>query len=120
MCCAVALKNLDIIEREGLVERAAVMGERFLSSLKRLESLPLIGEVRGLGLVAGVELAGDKKGAPCPAGVSAKVQAYNEAHGLICRVRDDTIMLAPPLVITEEQIDRIVNTLGESIANASK
>lgn len=120
VCCAVALRNLEIIEQEGLVERSAAMGRRLLAGLKQLESLSLVGEVRGLGLMAGVELAGDRKGAPCPPGVGARVLEYTESHGLIHRIRDDSIMLAPPLVVTEGQIDAIVNVLGEAIANAAK
>ncbi|MBA7684852.1 Adenosylmethionine-8-amino-7-oxononanoate aminotransferase [subsurface metagenome] len=60
-CCAVALKNLEIIEREGLVERAAEAGERLLDGLKTLYDLRAVGEVRGLGLmaaVAGIVLTG--------------------------------------------------------------
>src|SRR5205823_9928861 len=57
-CCAVGLANVAIIEREGLVERAARMGTWFVDQLKRqLEPLPLVGQVRGLGLMAAVELA---------------------------------------------------------------
>ncbi len=120
VCCAVALRNLDIIEQEGLVGRAAAMGSRLMAGLKQLESLSLVGEVRGIGLMAGVELAGGKAGAPCLAGVSAKVLEYTESHGLIHRIRDDSIMLAPPLTITEEQIDSVVNILGEAISAAAK
>ncbi|MGH7378368.1 MAG: aspartate aminotransferase family protein, partial [Candidatus Methylomirabilales bacterium] len=66
-CCAVALKNLEIIEREGLVERAAKMGERLLKGLRTLSSLPAVGDVRGLGLMCGVELVADKASkAPFP------------------------------------------------------
>src|ERR671937_401601 len=55
-CCAVALANLAIIEREGLVDRAARVGPWFLAQLRQLESLPQVGEVRGLGMMAAVEL----------------------------------------------------------------
>lgn len=120
VCCAVALRNLDIIEQEGLVENAKAMGERLAAGLKKLETLPLVGDVRTMGLMAGIELAGDKQGAPCPPGAIAKVQQYTESHGLIHRTRDDSIMLAPPLVVTENQIDTIVNILGEAIVAAGK
>ena len=119
VCCAVALRNLDIIREERLVERAAAMGERLLSGLRQLESLPLVGEVRGLGLMAALELAADKKGTPAPAGVNGRVMDYLESHGVFTRVRDDSVMLAPPLVITEQQIDTIVNVLGEAITSVA-
>ena len=62
MCCAVGLRNVEIIEDEGLVERAAVMGKRLMAGLEELYNLPNVGEVRGLGLMAGVELVADKGG----------------------------------------------------------
>jgi putrescine---pyruvate transaminase len=118
VCCAVGLANLDIIEREGLVERAGAMGKRLIGGLKQLESSPGVGEVRGMGLMAALELAADKVGTPLPASMAAgsKVGAYAQEHGVILRTRGDIIMLAPPLVITEEEIDRIVNVIGDGIA----
>src|SRR5512133_977891 len=62
VCCAVALANLDIIERENLAANAAAMGEKLLAGLRQLESIPMVGEVRGVGLMAAVELAADKQG----------------------------------------------------------
>ena len=60
VCCAVGLRNIDIIEQEGLAERAAVMGKRLLAGLETLRSLPAVGDVRGLGMMCGVELVEDK------------------------------------------------------------
>ena len=59
-CCAVALANLDILEREHLVERAAAAGARLLEKLRGLESLDGVGNVRGLGMMAAVEVVADK------------------------------------------------------------
>lgn len=117
VCCAVGLKNLDIIEREGLVQRAAEMGERLVAGLKQLESLPGVGEARGVGLMAAIELAADKQGTPLPAAMSAggKVSKYAAEHGLLMRIRGDVILFAPPFVISEEQVDCMVNTVGEGI-----
>ena len=117
-CCAVALKNLEILEREGLVERAARMGERLLKGLQTLSALPAVGDVRGLGLMCGVELVADKATkAPFPPErkVGERVRGAAEARGLFTRIRGDVILLAPPLVVTEAQVDRIVQILGEAI-----
>jgi adenosylmethionine-8-amino-7-oxononanoate aminotransferase len=117
-CCAVALRNLDILEREGLVERSAKMGERLLKGLKTLSSLAAVGDVRGLGLMCAVELVADKVSkAPFPPArkVGEEVRRAVEARGLFTRIRGDVILLAPPLVITEAQVDRIVQILGEAI-----
>ena len=66
--CAAGLANLEIIEREGLVERAAVVGARMLERLKPTEELEAVAEVRGVGLMLGVELAGERDAAPVAAG----------------------------------------------------
>ena len=113
-CCAVALANLDIIEREGLVERAARMGERLLRGLERLTSLETVGEVRGLGLMAAVELVEDKESrAPLAAAAQARLAALE--RGLIIRQKGSILMMAPPLVISEAQVDQMVGILGDSI-----
>src|SRR5256714_3023461 len=60
VCCAVGLRNVEIIETEGLAERAAVMGRRLLGGLEGLRDLPVVGDVRGLGMIGGVELVTDR------------------------------------------------------------
>lgn len=116
--CAVGLKNIEIIEREGLVERAAEMGARLLKGLQSLASLPGVGEVRGLGLMGAVELVRDKnthQTFPATEKVGPRVLAEGRKRGVLYRNRGDVIMMAPPLVVTADQIDRLVNVLGESI-----
>lgn len=117
-CCAVALRNLEILEKEGLVERAEKMGQRLLDGARSLLDLPAVGEVRGLGLMVAVELVADRatKAAFDPAkNVIGRVRKELEARGLFTRVVRDIILLAPPLVITEAQVDRIVQILREGI-----
>src|SRR6201982_230956 len=60
VCCAVGLRNIEIIESEARVERAAVMGRRLLAGLEELRDLPVVGDVRGLGMMCGVELVTDR------------------------------------------------------------
>lgn len=118
-CCAVALKNIDIIERENLVARAAASGERLLRGLRTLQSMDGIGNVRGLGLMAAVEVVADKSTKqlfPPEAGVTQKLTDALLDRGLYTRVALDCICLAPPLVTTDAEIDRIVNTAGEAVA----
>ncbi len=126
-CCAVGLANLDIFERERLVERAASMGARLQAGLQSLRDLPPVGDVRGLGLIAGVELVKDKGTKEPALGPGGRVIAEARKRGLITRIRGgqagdfpigDTICLAPPLVITEAQVDRIVEILHDSIKAA--
>jgi putrescine aminotransferase len=127
-CCAVGLANVDIIEREGLVERAQVQGDRFRAGLSTLLSLPAVGEVRGIGMLAAVELVEDKGSKKPAAGLGAKVVAECGRRGLILRQRGasdgppasgDSLCLAPPLMTPEATLDRIVQIVGDSIVAAS-
>lgn len=127
VCCAVGLANIDIMEKEALPERAKVQGNRFRAGLETLLSLPCVGEVRGIGLLAAIELVEDK-GSKAPAkGLGAKVVAEAANRGLIIRLRGaadgppasgDVICFAPPLSIPEATLDRIVSIIGDSIQAA--
>ncbi len=119
-CCAVGLRNLEIIEQEGLVARAEARGARLLAGLRAATAdLRAVGEVRGLGLMVAVELVADRatKAAFDPGlQVIGRIKAEMEARGLFTRSVRDIILLAPPLVITEAQVDRIVEIVRDSIA----
>jgi adenosylmethionine-8-amino-7-oxononanoate aminotransferase len=117
-CCAVALANIDILEREGLIERAATQGRRLLAGLHTLAEQPGVGDVRGLGMMAAIELVADQatKQAFAPAdNIGPRVSAEMLKRGLWTRVVGDTICLAPPLVTSEDEIDRIIEIVGEAI-----
>jgi adenosylmethionine-8-amino-7-oxononanoate aminotransferase len=116
--CAVGLANLAIIEREGLVEHAAQMGKYLLEQLETLRSLRYVGDVRGLGLLARVELVKDTatKESFAPADhVGDRVMAEARRRGLISRNRGEVICIAPPLVIEKDEIDQLVGILRDSI-----
>jgi adenosylmethionine-8-amino-7-oxononanoate aminotransferase len=119
-CCAVGLANLAIIEREGLVERAASVGSWFQALLTRqLESLPAVGQVRGLGMMAAVELVDRAQRGPAlydgALGLATRVVERCVERGQIPRRVNNTICLAPPLISTEDQLTRLVDVLGEAI-----
>ncbi|NTU77915.1 MAG: aspartate aminotransferase family protein [Chloroflexales bacterium] len=121
VCCAVALANLQIIEGEDLVERAAQHGAHLLGRLKALEQLEHVGEVRGLGLLAGVEIVADRETKarfPAEAGVGKRLRAELTRRGLYTRVLGEVICLAPPLITSVAQLDRIADILHESIPAA--
>jgi 4-aminobutyrate aminotransferase-like enzyme len=122
------LRNVQIIEDENLVERSAEMGKRLLAALEELYNLPNVGEVRGLGMMCGIELVSDR-GSKAPAlGLGARITREALARGLLLRVRagsadpaiGDTICLAPPLMTPEEIIDRILEVLRAAIVAATK
>ena len=118
VACAVALANLDILEKESLVERSVILGARLLERLREGQSHPNVGEVRGLGLMAAVELVADKstkKHFPAAAGVGAKLGEALYARGLCTRLLGETICLAPPLSSSDAQIDRIADIVLDTI-----
>ncbi len=117
-CCAVALRNLQIIEDEGLIKRVAQAGYRLLEKLRPLASLDGVGDVRGLGLLAAVEVVADKATKqlhPPEVQVSQRLSEALLERGLYTRVLADTICLAPPFISSDEQIDRIVDIIGDAI-----
>jgi putrescine---pyruvate transaminase len=117
-CCAVALSNLNIIERERLVERSAAGGARLLEKLRTLEALNGVGHVRGQGLIAAVEVVGDKTTKslfPAEAGMTQKLTDALLERGLYTRVALDCICIAPPLVTTDAQLDRIVDIVRDAV-----
>jgi adenosylmethionine-8-amino-7-oxononanoate aminotransferase len=119
-CCAVALRNLDIIDRERLIDRADAAGSRLLEKLRGLEQLEGVGHVRGQGLMAAVEVVADKatkRQFPAEAGVSQKLTDALLNRGLYTRVVLDCICLAPPLVTSDEVIDRIVAIVQDAVAS---
>jgi adenosylmethionine-8-amino-7-oxononanoate aminotransferase len=127
---AACLSTLDILEREGLVERAAVLGERALARLQELRALPHVGDVRGRGLLLAVEILADtrtKRPFPRADQRAEAVAARAFAEGLIvyptagCATgtEGDAVMLAPPLVVTEDELDEMIAILGRALAAAA-
>ncbi|MGH9337892.1 MAG: aspartate aminotransferase family protein, partial [Vicinamibacteria bacterium] len=118
--CRVALANMDIIEREGLVEQAKKKGRRLLEGLKSaLASHSHVGDVRGLGMMCAVEIVKDKatkEEFPASEKVGFRIHEETEKRGLFSRTRGDVFVLAPPLVTSDADIDRVVDVLGESVA----
>lgn len=113
--CAVGLANLDILEREGLAERAKAVGPRLQDGLKSLLEFSFVGDVRGLGLICGVEIVGDKANKTPDPALAGKIANAAQARGLRTRVVGSTLAFAPPLVISEDEIDEIVRILGAAM-----
>jgi adenosylmethionine-8-amino-7-oxononanoate aminotransferase len=128
VCCAVGLRNVEIIENEGLVERATVMGRRLLAGLEGLRDLPVVGDVRGLGMMCGVELVADGNTKAPALGLGGRFVREALARGLLPRIRvgsadppiGDTICLAPPLMTPPEVLDRIPGILHDALVATSR
>jgi taurine-pyruvate aminotransferase len=121
--CAAAAENLSIIEEENLLSRVVSMGEYLLAGLNELRELPLVGDVRGRGLLCGVEMVADKKTKE-PLGEQKMIQLVGEmaaAGVLVGRTNrslpglNNTINLAPAYVVTREDIDTILQTMRRAI-----
>jgi putrescine aminotransferase len=105
---AVALANLAIIEREDLLGRAVEIGARMLDRLQPAQELDAVAEVRGVGAMLGVELAADRDSGPVARAALGK--------GVVVRASGQKIVMSPPLVISEEDADRIVDVLLGELA----
>ena len=120
--CAVALAMMDIIENEDFVGQAQTKGKHLLVKLKEaLADHPHVGEVRGLGMMCGVELVKNKATKEmfdASDGVGAKVHAETVKRGMFSRVRGDCYCVAPPIVTSESTIDDIASILGDSVKAA--
>ena len=120
--CAAGLKNIEIMEREDLLAYATKIGAYFQTRLKALESLPLVGNVRGRGLMLCVENVTNKNTKEVlPDGINESKRISNlcEDMGLIVRPLGHLNVMSPPLVITEAQVDFITETLEKAITSVT-
>jgi putrescine aminotransferase len=117
--CAVALANIETIEREGLLERVRVMSGVLAELVAPLREHPEVGEVRQMGLMVGIELVADRATRqrwPVELGRGRRAAAEARDRGLLTRgLLDDILSLAPPFTISEEMLGRAVEILAESI-----
>jgi putrescine---pyruvate transaminase len=117
-CCAVAVRNLQILREERLIERAATLGAHLAARLQPLARMDHVGHIRAQGLIAAVEVVADKTTkAQFPPDASTSQRLYDALleRGLYTRVLFDCICLAPPLVVSEEELDRMVAIIAEAI-----
>jgi len=115
MACAVGLKNLEIMERENYPQRARDLGKRLLDGLKTLLEFPFVGDVRGLGLVCGVEIVSNKETKTPDPALTMKIFKSAEKHGLRSRPLGNTLAFSPPLCINEDEVDEIIKRLGAAM-----
>jgi putrescine aminotransferase len=110
--CAIALKNLEIVEREGLIGNAREMGAYLLDGLRTLLDLPVVGEVRGRGLMLGIELVTDKdtKEPATALGKALGVRFVPET-GVFVRNVFNALVLSPPFTFQREHCDAVVDAL---------
>ena len=125
MACAGAEAVLDYINDNNLVEQSDKMGRIFIEKLQKLNKYPVVGDIRGIGLLMGVEFVKDKETKePLGFNFSAGIASYWFVKGIIITggvqgsadgVNGDALQIAPPFIINEEEIDVIVKTVEEAI-----
>ena len=121
VACAAALKAIEIYQRDNLFAHAAGVGAYMQQKLQALADHPLVGEVRGKGLIAAVELVADKASRkPFPDGrVGAAARQFCQDRGLLIRaVSGSSMAFCPPLITTQEQIDEMIEMFAPAIDDA--
>jgi len=120
---AVALEVLRIYEEMDVNGRARRLGRRMIDGLKAFADHPLVGDVAGVGMIAGIELVQDKatRSGFAPAGHAGKVvDRLGHEHGLVLRVIGDRIAFAPPLIISEGEIDEMLSGVARTLDAAHR
>ena len=118
VCCAAALKNLEIMEREQLLEHVRTTGPYFEEKMSRLGDLPLVGDARGRSYMFALEFVSDRKTKqlfPPETEIARRITDAARRRGLLARGIGEMVLISPPLILTREQIDFITGVLRESI-----
>lgn len=118
VCTAVALRNLELMEEREIFEHAAVMGEKMQERLADFTDHPLVGDVRGVGLLGALELVANKEtkeAFSAQRAVGAHCMKCCENNGLILRAMGDTMAICPPLIISEDQLDELFTKLEQAL-----
>jgi 4-aminobutyrate--pyruvate transaminase len=121
--CAVALETLAIYEERDIVAMARANAPRFQAAFRALESHPLVGEARGVGMVGAIEIVADKASKTPfdpPGKGGGTVMRCCQDEGLIARQIGETIAMSPPLVITPSEMDEMFSRLGRALDKAAK
>lgn len=119
---AAALKNMEIIESEGILEHVRAISPHFQERMRALADLPIVGDVRGMGLMGCVECVADRASRnplSLDKEVGHRIDAHCQELGLIVRPLINMCVFSPPLVITLGEIDRMFDILAEGIRRAS-
>jgi adenosylmethionine-8-amino-7-oxononanoate aminotransferase len=125
--CAIALKNIEIMKRERIVENVRDNGDAFRATLSQLLDLPIVGDLRGTGFFYALELVKDKETREtfsheeCESLLRGFLSPRLFEKGLICRADDrgdPVIQISPPLIATQKEFDIITGTLGEVLSEA--
>ena len=117
--CAVGAEHIDILEREGLLENSRARGEQFLHELSPLKQHQQVADIRGRGLMLGIELVDNKENRRPLTSIAPQLNGtlpryIRRKHGILLGIRNSTIILTPPLVLTLDEVAQICAALIET------
>jgi adenosylmethionine-8-amino-7-oxononanoate aminotransferase len=115
-CCAVALRNLDLVEEENLLDNARDVGAYLLSRFDELLDLPWVGDVRGKGMMLGIELVQDRQTKEPAVALAGELgERFTDEKRVIIRNVEQNLIFSPPLVFTHEDCDEVVDAVRTMI-----
>uniref|UniRef100_A0A9I9E185 Uncharacterized protein n=1 Tax=Cucumis melo TaxID=3656 RepID=A0A9I9E185_CUCME len=123
VACAVALETLKIYKERNILQVVNNLAPRFQDGIKAYQNSPIIGEIRGIGLISGTEFTDNKSpNTPFPTewGVAAYFGERCEKYGMLVRVSGDTITMSPPFCIKPEEIDEIIRIYGKALKDTEQ
>ena len=122
-CCAAALKNIEIIKRDKILEHVQNITPYFQKKMHELIDIPIVGDVRGMGIMSGIECVinkDSKEALVLDQAIGNRIDEESLKLGLIIRQLYHVCVLSPALIITKKQIDELVEKLNQAITNAMK
>src|SRR6185436_7305793 len=115
MACAVGLKDLELMENDHYPTRAKELGKRLLEGLQTLTEFPFVGDVRGIGLLCGVEIVSNKETRAADPAMAMRIFKTAQERGLRSRPLGNSLAFSPPLAIHEDEVDEIIKRLGAAM-----
>jgi putrescine aminotransferase len=123
VACAVALANIDVMEREAICERVRELGPYFIERLSELRRYPIVRDVRGDHLMACIECGREGMAAGEVSeediAIAQRVDAFCQSRGLLVRPYENMCILSPPLIVGRAEVDEICRILGEALESVS-
>jgi putrescine aminotransferase len=120
VACAAAMANLDLLDKDGLIDRVDAVGEEILGRLRSLEQLEIVGEVRGVGLMFAIELVSDKAQGTALELKFRLPDVVRREHGVLIRCEGNVVSFAPPFVCTTQEAERIVDAISEVLVRVDR
>ncbi|KAF3634967.1 Gamma-aminobutyrate transaminase 1, mitochondrial [Capsicum annuum] len=123
VACAVALEALKIYKEDNMVEKVKKISPKFQEGLKAFSDSPIVGEIRGTGLILATEFVDNKSpNDPFPPewGIGTYFGAQCQKNGMLVRVAGDTIMMSPPFIVTPEEVDELISIYGKALRETEK